>query len=147
MDEEVRVMGLFGIDENTARTKHEEGKKAFKEFEKEYKNDPNYDDWTETIFNTAYEILSMGDPKEFAKSLKKNRVTPKVCALNIIQNTAMMYVEDGAGKSVFFQNMLFNSAYNLYNYINDYKLEKKYINSKTHQKSAELIEMIRCGRA
>ena len=140
-------MGLFGIDEKTAVAKYEEGKRAFKEFEEEYKKDPFYDECTEDIFRMSYEILLMGDPKEFAKGLRKNHISPKGSVLNIIQNTAMMCVKDGAGKDVFHRNLLFNPAYDLYNYINDYKLEKQYIKPRLHRKSAELIDMIRSGRA
>ena len=97
------------------------------------------------MFSEMMPYLNMIPYDQLAKEMKKQKLNVEILALNVIQNYAMM----DAKETVTSEDVLFGISIKaeadiaVYKYINDIKLEKKYISQMQYDENERLITAIR----
>lgn len=94
---------------------------------------PKSSDVVIPIFSDAEQMIRGLSEKDIAKMMKVNRVNVECGALNIIQNFAMTNLEPKSGVEFLKSND--NYALDLYNYVNQMKLDKGYITGRQYEEN------------
>ncbi|MBQ5321583.1 MAG: hypothetical protein J6K88_05980 [Oscillospiraceae bacterium] len=115
-------MGFFNREKtNYVGEMREYIKKFMLKYIKEY---PSASDVVIPIFSNAEQMVRGLSEKQISKMMKTNNVNIECGALNIIQNFAMTELEPKSGVDFLRGD---NYAYDLYNYVNEYKYANGYI--------------------
>lgn len=103
------------------------------------------EDISETeIFTNAKNLIFSFKEKAIKKQIKKANMTSDEMTLNIIQNIAMRTVMEGDIREVIKQDGKTQVSLDIYNFINDTKLNLHYISPLQHEENKKLIDNIKC---
>jgi len=82
---------------------------------------------------------------QLSKEMKRQKLNAEILALNIMQNYAMMDAQENVTSedALFGISLKAEAAIAAYRYINDFKLEKKYISQMQYDENERLITAIR----
>ena len=109
-------------------------RECVKEFMLKYiKEFPGPSDVVIPIFSDAEQMIRGLSEKETSKMMNVNGVNAECGALNIIQNFAMTKLEPKSGVDFLKGND--NDAFDLYNYVNQVKLDKGYITKQQFEEN------------
>ncbi len=111
------------------------------DFFKEYDYLEEGKDETE-IFEEARNLLFTFNEKALLKQMKKHKMNGDFITLNIIQNVAMMAVQNGSITELLSRKGKTQAGIDIYEFINKKKLELHYISPKQYDDNAELIKNI-----
>ncbi len=96
------------------------------------------------IFTNAKNLIFSFEEKAIIKQMKKANITSDEMTLNIIQNVAMHAVMEGDIREVIKQGGKTQVSLDIYNFINDTKLNLHYISPLQHEENKKLIDNIKC---
>ena len=111
------------------------------DFFKEYDYLEEGKDETE-IFEEARNLLFTFNEKALLKQMKKHKMNGDFITLNIIQNVAMMAVQNGSITELLSRKGKTQAGIDIYEFINKKKLEVHYISPKQYDDNCELIKNI-----
>ena len=86
------------------------------------------------IFSDAELMIRRLPEKEIAKTMRANGVNAECCALNILQNVAMTEIKQVSSRDFLLRTSPEEQdhAFELFNYINQLKLDKGYIDKQQY---------------
>jgi len=131
-------MGLF---KNKKTNYIQDMREYLREFMRLYiKNNPSVADAVIPIFSNTEVMIRGLTEKKVKKMMNINHVNIECGVLNILQNFSMTEIKAKPAadfmRSVMFGEM--DTAYALYNYINDFKFNKGYINKQQYDENSLL---------
>ena len=130
-------MGLFNLFNKPKTNYLIEMREYVKNFMLTYINEfPEASDDVIPVFSNVNEMLKKTSEKDICKMMKTNNVNIECGALNIIQNFAMVEMKPKSATSFIIGDD--NSAFELYNYVNNLKYEKGYISKQQYDDNALL---------
>ena len=88
------------------------------------------------IFANAIQMINASSEKTLTKSTHSNNATPESAALNILQNCAMSEIKPISGVSFLLEDS--NGPFDLYNSINEEKLNRGYISKSQYEENKKL---------
>lgn len=97
------------------------------------------------IFSSANEMIKSIPERKFAKAIRQEGLNSESAALNILQNHAMMNINQKSLKDYMFGSMVGedeenNAAYRLYKYVNELKYSKGYITKMQYEENNSLAD-------
>ena len=96
---------------------------------------PSSSDNVIPIFSDIEQMISKLSEKKISNMMKNNSENIECYTLNIIQNFAMTRLEPKSGVDFIIGN---NKAFDLYNYVNEYKYNKGYISKQQFDENSML---------
>ena len=94
------------------------------------------------IFANAIQMIELASPRDIKRSLAGNAVSFDEAALNILQNCAMTEITP-CPVTELISRKYDDTAFDLYNAINDEKLKKKFISQQQHEENKLLAIKIK----